>query len=333
MAAPTVQAVAKVVLRDWGIMWLDGATPSGQSNPIRQTDLDSVAMVLSSAFQEIADEEGIENKTKPGGAVLYAPTNVTLNVTDGSPVIAALTTSAAWMPGCTIRIAGDAQDNELLSTTLLARPFIGTGGNGVTATVYCDAITLDAAANTLGETEGRILSPMIAGGQWLVNEAKSRHEFLTLGGWALPGFYNEGYAGYPFWSLTSKPTDSSPLVFFTDGYYDPTLDYIVRRIRLSPMPTVRQSLGWTGAALPIRVTAAQVCATITGAAAETNVKIPCVNGWVESIYLPIARQIGTGFPQFKNDDLKPEIYRQYQRALNRLRGSSASVAGPQTLYT
>ena len=60
----------------------------------------------------------------------------------------------------------------------------------------------------------------------------------------------------------------------------------------------------------------------TGAAAETNVKIPCVNGWVESIFLPVARQIAAGFPQFKNEDIRAEIYRQYKGALARVRNAS-----------
>ena len=137
------------------------------------------------------------------------------------------------------------------------------------------------------------------------------------------------YASHPYWTLGGKPTATAPTVWFADGYYDSTLDYIVRRIRLSPMPTVRQSLGWSASINPLR------CAStdIDGVAhADPGTKIPCVDGWIESIFLPVARQIATSYPQFKNNDMKPELFRQYQKALQRLKDSNLSAGPARTRY-
>lgn len=322
MPAPTVQAVARAILRDWGILYLDPATPTNQTNRCRAIDLEDAALVMTQAFQEIAAEAGSKARTQPGGGVLYAPTTVTLTVTDGSTTISALTTYAAWMRGCTIRIAGDAQDNELISSTKLARPFIGTGGS-VAGTVYGDAITLD-------ETTGKVLSPMLAADGSPIQEVTTRHDFITRGGWNVPQFYNEGYASYPFWSIAPKAIDAKPAVFFTDNYYDSTLDYITRRIRFSPMPSARQSVAWTASINPMRVAITDIS---TGSPfTDPGVKIPCLDGWIESIFLPVARQIATSRAQFKNEEMRQEIGRQYKVALRLIQDADASVAPARTIY-
>lgn len=322
MSAPTCQQVFRQVARDWGILYVDPTTPANQTNPMRALDLDAGALVLTATFQKIADTEAIDSKTQPGGAVLRVPTAVTLTVTDGSTTISALTTYATWQLGCTIRIAGDDQDNELLTSTLLARPFVGTGGS-VTATVYCDAVTLPVNV-------GKVVGPMLLGQahQW-VTEAANRSDFLIRGGWPLDPILVPGWSNYPFWNICAKPTAAGPTSFFLDGYYDYTQSTIVRRIRLSPMPTVRQSIGWTSAINPQRVTAEDLD---NAQHADPGVKIPCANGFIESIFLPIARQYGSGYPQFKNEEMRAEIRRQYEDAIGRLKNIGLSSAPARTQY-
>lgn len=324
MAAPTMNQVAKVLLRDRGVISFDPASPATQSTVIQTGDTDDIATIMTMTFQEIADEENSEPKTQPGSAVLFAPTQVTLDVTQGSTTIANLTTFASWMPGCTIRISSDTQDNELRSSTKLARPYIGSTSTGISATVYCDAITLD-------ETIGQVIGPMMLRDNYIVEEMTDRRSFIVNGGYPVQNYdgYGPAYWGLPFYAIAQKPDGVRPLVFFLDGNYDPTLDYIPRRIRLSPMPNCLQSLAWTSVINPLRVTAADIDNV---GHTDPGVKIPMPNGWVESLFLPIARQIGTGFPRFNNESLRPEIFRQYGVALKRLHGTNASVASAQACW-
>ena len=324
MAAPTMQAVARKILRDWGIMSLDPLTPTNQTNPIRAIDLEDVALVITTAFQEIADEGNSENRNQPGGVLLRAPATVTLTCTDGSTAISALTTYSSYMLGCTIRINGDTQDNELLSPTLLALPFVGTGGSSITATVFHDAITLDS-------TVAKVIPPMRLSDGCFVNEATDRYDFITRGIYTIPQVgVMPAYTLHPYSTLGGKPTATAPSVYFTDGYYDSTQDYIVKRIRLSPMPTVRQSLSWSASINPLRCETSSIDTATTHV--DPGVKIPCADGWIESIFLPVARQIATSFPQFKNDDIKQEISRQYFKALQRLKDSNLSSGPAKTKY-
>lgn len=321
MAAPTCQAVAKVILRDWGIMYLDPLTPTNQTNPIRAVDLEAVAQVMTSAFQEIADEANSEAKNQIGSAVLNAVTTSTATVTAGSKVMSSFAGYSSWMLGCTIRIDGDSQDNEILSSTALAKPYIGTTGSR-SVTVYADAITLD-------ETTGRVIPPLLLGDNTALIESSTRSDFITQGKYRVPGFYSEKYASHPFWAIGSKPSAPTPSTYFIDGYYDPTLDYIVRRIRFSPMPTELQVVSWTASINPQRVATTDIDGALH---VDPGVKIPCPNGWVESIFLPVARQIATSCPQFKNSDIKNEIGRQYSRALSRLKDSNGSSTPARTRY-
>lgn len=56
------------------------------------------------------------------------------------------------------------------------------------------------------------------------------------------------------------------------------------------------------------------------------------NGWVEAIFLPIARQVASGLPTFKNEGMRGEIGRQYQRALGRLRAAAGTGVVGRTGY-
>lgn len=325
MAAPTAQAAAKLLLLDLGIVSLDPASPADQANVITSTDLISVANYLTQAHQECSADENGEPKTQPGSGFLHGPTAVSLTVTtQGGTAISGLTTYAAWMLGCTIRINGDQQDNEIVSSTKLARPFLGIAG-ATTAVVYADAITFD-------ETVAGISGPILLSSGQPISEATSRQEFVTRSGWPMwTGGYTEypGYWNLPYWTYGQKPT-GCPLYYFTDGYFDPTLDYVPRRIRLSPMPTAADSLAFCSLINPPRITVADID---TVDHSDPGVKIPVINGWVESLFLPIARQLNTANPRFKNDGMRAEIFRQYEMAKRRLSALNLSSAPAHTLYT
>lgn len=422
MTPATVQAVALAVLRDQGITSL---VPSvAQANLVRPSDIDAVALCLTMAFQEGAQGSAAEQLNQPGSGYIQAPTSITLTATQGSTTVSALTTWASWMEGCTVRLNGDTQDNELLSQTQLARPYTGTSGSGITGTMWNDCFTLD-------DTVERILGPLILSQGIRIPESGTRMAYLQSGMYPSWNYYNcenpvVPFSYVPWWSYGPKPTAFNPVTYFLDTYYDPTLSYIKRRVRLSPMPTIPQAVGWQAKRTPIRVTSADIVSPLTtlvatgstsdananqtysyvcdlngyrlfmgvthtayaiffhpnlgtyilastlaanitptaywtsalavspmstfniagtatgtvtvvttdagGGAADPGTKISMPNGWVESIFLPIARQLASGLPTFKNDGVRSEIGRQYAAAKARLTEERASGARMRTTY-
>jgi hypothetical protein len=218
--------------------------------------LEDVALALTQALQEIASVGPLEARETPGFAVLHAPAAITLSVTAQSNAISSVSGWQNWMQGCTVRIGGDDQDNELLSNTTLARAYMGSSDSGVAATVYGDTITLD-------DTIGKVAAPL-----WLPNEmplwpAKDRFEFLRLGGYPLVTDVNGMATGLPFYLYYRKPV-ARPWTWFIDGAYDASLGYTQRRIRFSPMPDQAYSVAYTAGRNPPRVTAANIVTPLQG---------------------------------------------------------------------
>ncbi len=346
-------------------------------------------------------------KQKPGSGYLNAPANVTFTATIGSTAISAFATWASWMEGCTTRIAGEDSDNELLSSTLLARPYTGASGAGKTATVYADAYTLD-------ETVEAVSPPLFMGGRLPIPKAQSMEQFIQLGQW--PGLTNIhgvalGFLG-SYGLHVQKTTGPFPWAWFQDGYYDETLTYLNKRIRFTPMPTAALAFSYTKLTNPIRITSDDIVAasvTVSGATtpagangsytnqgtyggfpiylkagsdgtdtfflwnaagtswliskgesfpdggdaefelvsssqspagtyaegangtgtplvALNDIQLPITNEAVESLYLPICRQMMTGLGQFKSEAAKPEIARAYKKALDLLENSTSDKA-------
>lgn len=278
MSAPaTVQACALSILRDMGVTSLNVASPPNQPTPLEPGDLDDVALALTQAIQEIAMESGGEQLRQPGSGWIFAPANVTLTATQGSNVISAFSGYTTAMNGCTIRISTDDQDNEILSATLLSKPFAGTSGSAISATVYCDCFTVD-------DTVERIIGPLLLDQNRQVYEVSSRIEYVQrcsfpifngYGG-VFPSAAFAPYAYAPFWSLGNKASDQYPSVFFLDTYYNAAVGYPVRRVRLTPMPTVPQSVAWTNKMTPVRFTSADIVSGLgalaaTGATSDTQI--------------------------------------------------------------
>jgi hypothetical protein len=275
MSAPaTVQGVGLEVLKDQGIYTLNPSGP--QANVVRPADLTSAALCITQALQVCAKHSPAELLTQPGSGYIHAPANITLTAIQGSTTISGFSSWQSWMPGCTIQISGDGQDNELISATQLARPYAGTSGSGIAATVYNDCITLD-------DTIERIIGPLVLAQSRLVIETTSRNDFIARSAFPMWGGYvgafpgaQLGYTWAPFWALGPKPTGLFPQVYFLDRYFDSTVAYPSTRLRLSPMPTQAQGIGWVNKMTPIRVTSADIVSglntlTVTGATSDTNV--------------------------------------------------------------
>lgn len=316
----TVQTLSKRLLRLFGVTSLDASSPANQPFPIEATDIDDIVGVINSSLQDIFDTGPLEDRERNLGAQLMAPTQVTLTATNGSTTISALTTYAAWMLGCTIRLSGDPQDNELTSSTLLVRPYQGTTGS-ISATVYGDSIQLD-------DTISKVLVPVCLANQIPLLPCGDRITFMRMSGYPLVTNPDGSVYGYPFFWFVQKVVQR-PLFWFLEGAYTAGISYVPSRIRLGPMPDQRYAMSYKAAMCPTPIVAADVGT----ASSDPGTLIPLPDSQVESILYPICAQKLTGLGQFKNDGTKPEIGRAYQKATSRLRGVRKQGAPTFARYT
>lgn len=314
--AVTVCAAAKRLLRLFGVTSLNPASPASQPFPIESTDLDDIVGEMTAAVQEIFMLGPSEIREQNLSAYIHAPTSITLTATLGSTTISALTTYSSWMLGCTIRLTNDDQDNELTSSTKLARPYMGPSGSGISGTVYGDAVQLDA-------TVGKVISPVSLPNRIPLFPATNRTEFMRLSGYPLVTDAAGQAYGYPFFWFVRKNI-APPLSWFLEGAYDATLSYVPRRIRLGPMPDQAYSLAYRAAINPPRFLTTDV--DNGDHTTDPGIPIPLPDTYVESLFMPICRQRLAAMPQFKNQEQKQEIARAYQQAIKLLSGEKGQSA-------
>lgn len=312
----TVRALALRLLRDFGVTSLNPASPSGQPFPIEPTDPDDIVGVINSSLQDYSGDAPLESKEQNLGAYLNAPTTVTLSVTNASNVITTFTGYQSWMLGCTIRIAGDPQDNEMTSQTVLARPYTGSTTSSAEATVYGDAVQLDG-------TVAKVLNPVSLPNQSPLIACTDRWTFMRMSGYPLVVNADGTAYGYPFFWFVQKII-SRPRFWYLEGAYTAGLAYVPRRIRVAPMPDMAYSMAYKAASAAWGIGALDID---TGDhTTDPGIQFPISDGLVESILMPICRQKLSGLPQFKNDACRPEIARAYKKAnekLSNLRGQGA----------
>lgn len=264
----TVQQAALHLLPYIGTTSLTPQPVGSMLENVTNGDLDAVAVALTQALQEIHQMQPLANMEKSTGAYLYAPTSVTLTATLGSKTISALTTYAAWMLGCTIRISGDDQDNEIASSTELARPYMGATGSSKTAVVYCDALTLDA-------NHQRAIGPIFFPNQPPIEIVDTLDDFIRLAGYpGITGLNGRAYS-WPYFYYTRKST-GRPCVAVGVGAYDSSLAHVPRRLKFAPMPEQAYPVGYRVAVNAPRFTRADIVSpltslTATGASSDTNV--------------------------------------------------------------
>lgn len=309
-------------MRDLGVLSLDPANPAGQPFPIEPTDLDDVIGVMNATMQPIFRRGPSEMREQNLGAYLQGPRNVTLSATNGSAVISALTTYDSSMLGCTIRVGGDQQDNELTSQTLLARPYAGASATGISSVVYGDAYQLDA-------TVGKVLDPVALPNQTPLVPCTDRFTFMTMAGYPLVVNQDGSAYGYPFFWFVRK-NFSRPLYWFLEGAYSSASSFVPRRIRVAPMPDMAYSLSFRAAINPTVITAANI--DNGDHVTDPGVPIPIPDGFSESIFFALARQRMSGLAQFKNSGTLPEIQRAAKEAMVMLQLSNGQASLTEGRY-
>lgn len=312
MAAPTAQDCAKDILGFWGITSLDPADTTTTAVQITPTDRQNICTVLTQALQIVWNEGPSEAKNAAGSGFLHEPRNVTLDAVLGSTTIANFTTFDASMVGCTIRISTDPGDNELLSATKLARPYNGTSAVGIPSVIYGDCVVIDDSIEVIN-------APLLGQDGFQMIPAFTRDEFLRLGQWpAITDYVGNMSVGWPFYFYNNKPISVRPYTYFVDGAYDSTLSYVPRKLRFSPMPASHQTFSYSALMNSPRIVVADIY-NGSNPLTDPGTPIPIPSGRVETIFLPIARQLASGMPQFHNKETLPQLSAAYRQALGYLK--------------
>lgn len=302
----TIKEIATALLRDWGVLSLnpDSDTQSTNQSGISTGDLEAVCLYINGALEEIFDDGPSFISQRPQGGILYAPTPVTLTVTNKSTTISGLTTWASWMQGCTIRIAGDDADNRLLSQTELALPCRSTTGS-TSGTVYCDAIALPS-------TVSHLLGPVQIPNLVQLEMCRSLEEFNQNNGrnvvWTprtvmtfISSAYRPKIIGQPIWG-------------FVDSVYDSTSEEGLKKyLLINPMPGQEYLISYTGRIFPPRV----IPDDIDDGDHTTDPENVLPQEWVRSVLLPIARMRSVSDPRFgqtADGQRMAELRRQFDRA-------------------
>lgn len=272
---PTCQKLALRLLPYIGITSLSPQPIGSELESVLPSDLEDVAWSLSAAMQEIFDTAPTEDSEVPQAYLLRGPTNVTVTATEGSQTVV-IAGYAAWMLGCTIRITGDTQDNEILSSTTLAQPFLGTTGAGIPTTVYNDAIVID-------DTVKNVIAPYELPNQWPIYAATSFMDWLRFATSPLVTDTLGNAVGFPFPYYYQK-TVSRPRAAYVQGFYNaPGVGYVPRRIRIGPMPDTEYTFKFKASLNPPRYSALDITtspniATVTGGLTQSLTEIGEING-------------------------------------------------------
>lgn len=299
----TAQQVALRLLRYIGVRTLDGTAIPEKLQP---GDLEDVCSCINGAMQELWDAARAEIKTLPDGAKLRPPTTVTLSATEFSKTVASITPWADWMLGCTIRIDGDDQDNELVSQTSIAVPFGGTTGT-VSATVFNDCIQLPSDYGAvIGDVLLQNVRPLLA--------CNNREEYMRWAGAPTITDASGNSTAFAFYSF--RKVVGIPMAYYVQGAFDSNSPYTLRRMRLAPMPDGQNyEIFYNISKNPPFYSPTDIKdAQTDGEVGDPGVTFPIPNGWVESLLLPLALQRFTAMPGFLNEAAKPEIQRQFQAA-------------------
>ena len=301
------------MLKYIGVRQLAPEAAGSQLESVQPGDLDGVATAITGAMQEVFDAAPDEMREQRIGSVLYAPAGGTVSATQFSTAISNFTGYQSYMPGCTVRLAGDAQDNELVSQTALERPYMGTTGN-VGITIYHDCLTLDPGVD-------HVSTPVELPNQAPLYAANDRLDFMRWVGVPLITDEAGNAMDFPFYHYYQR-TVSRPRAWFAEGWYDPAQTQYVKRIRFGPMPDTNYPVAYRVALCPPRYSSEDIVAPGDDTCADPGTVIPVSNAWVETILLPVALQRFTAHPAFKNESAKAEIARQYKQALAILTGAS-----------
>lgn len=270
----TPHQIGLAMFRRIGLLSFDPAQNAVNQNRrgLCAGDTDEALIALNGAMEECFALGPVELSEQRQASVLHAATGITLDVSANSTTVANVTTWAAWMQGCTVRIPGDTGDNEFISQTALLRPFMGSTGTGLSSTVYGDAVPLDQSIS-------RVMGPVRIPQQ------------MELAGVEYPfGFDQATAAGFRSsqdfvnFSMTQKPI-GQPRFWAMETRNIATNAFTQRFLRVTPIPDHAYSLTYRVKVKPPTYVLSDFYAG-TSYGVDPGTIIPF--DWAESTLLPIA---------------------------------------------
>lgn len=212
--------------------------------------------------------------------IIRAPTTVTLdNVTANSKAITFSAFTAAWQLGCTIVISGDTTQNRLVlsgSSVSLLKPYTGSSGTNVSATIYQDVILP-------GSDVEQVMLPVMLEGQWELVPVSHERVRQALSG----GSGNHGLVPslYPL-TFTDRPIQL-PRAFLAERSHVYSTGVTGLGLRFDTLPDQAGRVSYKVKLRPVPV----------AAFSDTRTELVPF-GYKESILYPIVRYKFASWPHF-----------------------------------
>lgn len=256
----------------------------------------AVLAAINAAVQECAAEGRPWAATEERGALLHAPTSVTIALTADSRE-AVVTGWQRWMDGCMIRIEGEPQDGRIWSEGESARlQFPARHSGGFNAMVY-------ATCFPLGSDCMDVRSPVRADGREILPMASDR-----------PTVPPAAQADY---GRAVQPLPPPP-----DGFANPINNagalrlYRIETFQPAPeAPPLARMVVWPAPAAETMVSYRATLRPPQYTSAASSVTLPVPAGFVESVFLPIAERRLMESPFFLATAIPDGITASYQKAL------------------
>jgi hypothetical protein len=320
----TIQEIALDLLQYAGVY---GFTLPPNSDALPAEDETEVvrAITAMNAAMEILFRDGpVAIKYASRSVYLNPPTQITLNLTQGSPT-ATTTGFVAWMRGCSLQIAGDSMINRFQDAVYqssigswaitLLRAYTGSSG-GQLATVYADSALLDADVSAVQE-------PVEIPPDIRLRPSTSKSDFLTSLFFThryWPPRYMTQYVS--FFTLWEK-TFGVPQTYRVEQQLDSARVGGSLYISLNPIPTgAAMNLTFDVMRKPVIIDRSGLAEDGGNDPGLQLTQIPAE--MVESYYMPIARwyYVST-HPSLKNRETRGTLKAHYDEALLRLRSGQA----------
>lgn len=255
----------------------------------------AVAGAMNGAFQRLFAGQGPWVRKDSRAALIYAPTEVSIAVTNGSTA-ATVTGWQSWMAGCLIVIDGDENENRIkndAAAAVLKIPYGGTTGTR-TATVWCDTVTVGTDVLEVHEPvtfKGSKLTPLPASG--------TPASLVTRNDYGTPS-----YTGFSESGRGLAASAGTPRFYSVDTWTKDAATPSGQRIILSPVPNV---------AGPLEYETTLQAPVVSDLSLTTVLPIPL--GLADSVFLPIATMMLFDSPFFRGVAMPDTISAKYQEAL------------------
>jgi hypothetical protein len=301
------------LLEYWGVTSLvaapDAVSPDANLIYLTPANLPGIAGIINASMQDIFEQGPAALSQVRQGANLFAPANITINVTSGSTTTTP-TGFVSWMNGCTVVIQGDAFANEFVDGAgTLLRPYLGTTATGVPAVVYCDSVQLASNVKNVVEPVN-VVDPVIPGPYHRPLQAcLSRDEFDNI------SYRNFLWVGLPV-------QVGRPRIFLAESRYNAAVNYLPIFLRIAPAPLYGTALTFVAKLLPPTIGISDLGTD----SSDPGTMLPIPGDWVDSILVPYCLQRMTGTPLFRREELIPEIGRQYKEARAKLESFKPQIS-------